>query len=143
MKNKKKGHYSISAVSNMVGIHPQTIRMYEREGFICPRRSDGNTRMFSDEDIEKLEQIIFYTNKLGINLAGIEVILKMQKRIEKLQNQVNEIFKSSQNELINEEIQYNEESIRIKDKIKKIKSSKKKLNLYQDEKIEENIEKEE
>jgi MerR family transcriptional regulator/heat shock protein HspR len=135
MKNKKKGHFSISAVSNMVGIHQQTIRMYEREGFICPKRSDGNTRMFSEEDIEKLEQIIFYTNKLGINLAGVEVILKMQKRIDKLQGQVNEIFTSSKNELIEEEIKYNEESIKIKDKIKKIKN-KKELSIKTDENIE-------
>jgi len=135
MKNKKKGHFSISAVSNMVGIHQQTIRMYEREGFICPKRSDGNTRMFSDEDIEKLEQIIFYTNKLGINLAGVEVILKMQKRIDRLQGQVNEIFTLSKNELIEEEIKYNEESVKIKDKIKKIKN-KKELSIKTDESIE-------
>ena len=74
MLKKKKGYFSISAVSQMFDVHQQTIRMYEREGLIAPRRSDGNTRLFSEEDVERLEQIIYYTNKLGVNLAGVEVI---------------------------------------------------------------------
>lgn len=96
---KKKGYFSISAVSEVIGIHQQTIRMYERQGLISPKRSEGNTRLFSEEDIEKLEQIIYLTNKVGVNLAGVEMIIKMQKRIEKLQNdmkkQVDDLFEDS------------------------------------------------
>ena len=103
MLKKKKGYFSISAVSQMFDVHQQTIRMYEREGLIAPRRSDGNTRLFSEEDVERLEQIIYYTNKLGVNLAGVEVILKMQRRIEKLQKdlyeQVEVAFQNSRREL--------------------------------------------
>ena len=97
---KKQGYFSISAVSSMLGIHQQTIRVYEREGFITPKRSDGNTRMFSEEDIETLEKIIHYTTHLGVNLAGVEIILKMQKKIDRMQEQVNTIFFESQKELV-------------------------------------------
>ncbi len=113
---KKKGYFSISAVSEMLGVHQQTIRMYEREGLIAPRRSEGNTRLFSEEDVERLENIIYYTNKLGVNLAGVEIVLKMQKRIEKLQRElhsgVENLFEESKREL---EIDKNDHITRIKD----------------------------
>ncbi len=96
---KKRGYFSISAVSDMLGIHQQTIRLYEREGLINPKRSEGNTRMFSEEDVERLEQILYYTNKLGVNLAGVEIILRMEKRIDKLQNQITNAFVNSREEL--------------------------------------------
>ena len=76
---KKQAYFSISAVAKMFSVHQQTIRLYEKEGFITPKRSDGNTRMFSEEDVEKLEEIINLTHQLGINLAGVEMILKLQK----------------------------------------------------------------
>lgn len=118
---KRKGYYSISAVSDMIGIHPQTIRMYEREGFITPKRSDGNTRMFSEEDIETLELIIHYTTKLGVNLAGVEIILKMQKKLDRLQSKVNQIFVSSKNELESEKKLLISKAEDINKEIKKIK----------------------
>lgn len=118
---KRKGYYSISAVSEMVGIHPQTIRMYEREGFFLPKRSDGNTRMFSEEDVELLESIIYYTNKLGVNLAGVEIILKMQKKIEKLQSKINEMFTSSKEELEKDKIEFSSQIKYINEEMKKIK----------------------
>jgi MerR family transcriptional regulator/heat shock protein HspR len=99
---KKKGYFSISAVSHMLDIHQQTIRMYEKSGFIQPKRSEGNTRMFSEEDILTLEQIIYYTNTLGVNLAGIEIIFKMQKKIDKMQQKMNHIFSESKLELVEE-----------------------------------------
>lgn len=89
---RKKGHFSISAVSQMFSVHQQTIRLYEKEGLITPRRSEGNTRMFSEEDIKRLEEIIYLTHKLGINLAGVEMILKLQKQIKKLQKEINMAF---------------------------------------------------
>jgi MerR family transcriptional regulator/heat shock protein HspR len=75
----------ISVVSEMLGIHPQTLRIYEREGFIKPKRSGGNTRLYSEEDVEKLEMILRLTRELGVNLAGVEVILSMREKMEQMQ----------------------------------------------------------
>jgi MerR family transcriptional regulator/heat shock protein HspR len=82
-----RGHklYMISVVSEMLGIHPQTLRIYEREGFIKPKRSGGNTRLYSEEDVEKLEMILRLTRELGVNLAGVEVILSMREKMEQMQ----------------------------------------------------------
>jgi len=97
--NRKKGYFSISAVAQMFSVHQQTIRLYEREGLICPKRSEGNTRLFSEEDVLRLEEIINLTHKLGINLAGVEMILKQQAQIDKLQKEINSIFKRLHSEL--------------------------------------------
>lgn len=98
-RKKGKGYFSISAVAKMFSVHQQTIRLYEKEGLITPRRSEGNTRLFSEEDIERLDEIIYLTHKLGINLAGVEMILKLKKQIKKLQREVNSLFKQAQYEL--------------------------------------------
>ena len=100
--NRKKGYFSISAVAQMFDVHQQTIRLYEREGLVCPKRSEGNTRLFSEEDINRLEEIIHLTHKLGINLAGVDMILKQQKKIEKLQKEINNLFKHMHDELEDE-----------------------------------------
>src|SRR3981189_1773885 len=99
---RKKGHFSISAVAQMFSIHQQTIRLYEKEGLICPKRSDGNTRLFSEEDIARLEEIIYLTHQLGINLAGVEMILKLEKQIGKLQKEINRAFRQTHQELAKE-----------------------------------------
>ena len=70
----------ISAVAEMFEIHPQTLRLYEREGLLLPSRSEGNTRLYTDEDIERLEVILKLTRELGVNLAGVEIILNMRVR---------------------------------------------------------------
>lgn len=100
--SKKKGYFSISAVAKMFSVHQQTIRLYEREGLISPKRSDGNTRMFTEEDVDRLEEVIYLTHKLGINLAGVEMILKLQKQIKKMQKEMNKIFDATQQELSKE-----------------------------------------
>lgn len=100
---RKKGYFSISAVSKMFSVHPQTVRLYEKEGLITPQRSDGNTRMFTEEDVNKLEEIIYLTHELGINLSGVEMIFKLKKQITKLQSQVNKIFDETQSELEKQE----------------------------------------
>ena len=82
--------FMISVVSEMLGIHPQTLRIYEREGFIKPKRSGGNTRLYSEEDVEKLEMILRLTRELGVNLAGVEVILSMREKMEQLQREMEE-----------------------------------------------------
>lgn len=99
MKKRKKAYFSISAVAKMFAIHQQTIRLYEKEGLINPKRSDGNTRLFSEDDVDKLEQIIYLTHELGINLAGVEMALKLQKQIKKLQKEINKAFESTQEQL--------------------------------------------
>ncbi|AXK60276.1 MerR family transcriptional regulator [Candidatus Chromulinivorax destructor] len=99
---KKQAFFSISAVAKMFSVHQQTIRLYEKEGFITPKRSDGNTRMFSEEDVDRLEEIIHLTHQMGINLAGVEMILKLQKKITRMQKDMNKIFTNAQSELIQE-----------------------------------------
>lgn len=100
---RRKGYFSISAVSKMFCVHPQTLRLYEKEGLITPKRSDGNTRMFSEEDVDRLEEIIYLTHQLGINLAGVEMILKLKKKIKKLQTDMNKAFKETEDELEKEQ----------------------------------------
>ncbi len=96
---RKEGYFSISAVAKMFSVHQQTIRLYEKEGLIAPKRSTGNTRLFSEADIDRLEEIIYLTHQLGINLAGIEMIFKLKKQIKKMQNEMNSIFETTQKEL--------------------------------------------
>ena len=96
---RKKGYFSISAVSKMFSVHQQTVRLYEKEGLIIPKRSSGNTRMFTEEDVNKLEEIIYLTHQLGINLAGVQMILKLQKQIKKMQKDMNKIFDDTNEEL--------------------------------------------
>lgn len=96
-----RGHklYMISVVSEMLGVHPQTLRLYEREGFIKPRRSGGNTRLYSEEDVEKLEMILRLTRELGVNLAGVEVILSMREKMERMQREMEETIGQLRQEL--------------------------------------------
>ncbi len=78
----------ISAVAEQYEIHPQTLRLYEREGLLAPSRSDGNTRLYTDEDLERLEVILKLTRELGVNLAGVEIILNMREKMEAMQDQM-------------------------------------------------------
>lgn len=95
----KKNYLSISAVAKMFTVHQQTIRFYEKEGLIKPKRSAGNTRMFSETDIKRLEEIIYFTHQLGINLSGVELILKLKAQIEQLQTTMNQAFIETQTQL--------------------------------------------
>jgi MerR family transcriptional regulator/heat shock protein HspR len=99
-----RGHklYMISVVSEMLGIHPQTLRIYEREGFIKPKRSGGNTRLYSEEDVEKLEMILRLTRDLGVNLAGVEIILSMREKMEGMQREMEETIQALRDELARE-----------------------------------------
>lgn len=99
-----RGHklYMISVVSEMLGIHPQTLRLYEREGFIKPKRSGGNTRLYSEEDVERLEMVLRLTRELGVNLAGVEIILSMRERMEQMQREMDETVMRLREELARE-----------------------------------------
>jgi MerR family transcriptional regulator/heat shock protein HspR len=87
-RRKSKGAYMISAVAEMYQIHPQTLRLYEREGLLRPSRSDGNTRLYTDEDLERLEFILNLARDLGVNIAGIAVVLQMRERMEEMNRQM-------------------------------------------------------
>lgn len=91
MKRRAKG-YTISAVADHYGIHQQTLRLYEREGLLKPSRSDGNVRLYTEEDIQRLELILGLTRDLGVNLAGVEVILNMREKMEQMQEEFNRFF---------------------------------------------------
>ena len=101
MRAKSKAAYMISSVAEQYGVHPQTLRLYEREGLLKPSRSDGNTRLFTDEDLERLEMILHLTRDLGVNLAGVEIILNMRARMESMQKQIEEFVQSLNLELAN------------------------------------------
>jgi MerR family transcriptional regulator/heat shock protein HspR len=126
--NRKKGYFSISAVAKMFSIHQQTVRLYEKEGLINPKRSAGNTRLFSEEDVEKLEEVIYLTHELGINLAGVEMILKLKKQIKKMQDDMNKIFETTQEQL-EKEVNVSKES--VKESVKRLASIKK-TNAHKD-----------
>ena len=91
MRKKRKGFYTIGMVARMYNIHPQTLRLYEREGLIKPARTEGNTRLYSQEDIERLRTILTLTRELGVNLAGVEIILRLREQIEELQKEVEKL----------------------------------------------------
>lgn len=94
---KRVRTYTISAVAEMYDIHPQTLRMYEREGLLKPSRSDGNTRLYEDSDLERLEVIMSLTRDLGVNLAGVEIILNMREKMEEMQREFERFFEYLRN----------------------------------------------
>jgi MerR family transcriptional regulator, heat shock protein HspR len=81
-------YYMISVVSKNYGIHPQTLRLYEREGLLKPSRTEGNTRLYSEDDLRQLEVILNLTRDLGVNLAGVEIVLNMRRKMEQVQGEV-------------------------------------------------------
>ena len=91
MKKRVKT-YTISAVAELYDIHPQTLRLYEREGLLKPSRSEGNTRLFEDGDLERLEVILSLTRDLGVNLAGVEIILNMSEKMDAMQREFERFF---------------------------------------------------
>ncbi len=90
----------ISAVAEMYGIHPQTLRLYEREGLLKPSRTEGNTRLYTEEDLERLEFILSLARDLGVNISGIAIILDMRARMEEMQKQMQEFVRYVQSEVM-------------------------------------------
>jgi MerR family transcriptional regulator/heat shock protein HspR len=101
MRAKSKAAYMISSVAEQYGVHPQTLRLYEREGLLKPSRSDGNTRLYTDDDLERLEVILHLTRDLGVNLAGVEIILNMREKMAEMQRQIQDFFGTLNQELAN------------------------------------------
>jgi len=98
-KAKSRAAYMISAVAEQYAIHPQTLRLYEREGLLKPSRSEGNTRLYTEEDLERLEVILHLTRDLGVNLAGVEIILNMRQKMGEMQAQIQEFVSTLNREL--------------------------------------------
>jgi MerR family transcriptional regulator/heat shock protein HspR len=96
---KSKAAFMISAVAEQYGVHPQTLRLYEREGLLKPSRSEGNTRLYTTEDVERLEVILHLTRDLGVNLAGVDIILNMREKMGEMQAQIQEFIATLNREL--------------------------------------------
>src|SRR5260370_36210376 len=99
MPKKTRAAYMISAVAEQYTIHPQTLRLYEREGLLAPSRSEGNTRLYTDGDLERLEIILKLTRELGVNLAGVEIIMNMREKMESMPGQIEEFLRTLNDEL--------------------------------------------
>lgn len=98
-KKRAKAGYMISAVAELYKVHPQTLRIYERVGLLKPSRSMGNTRLYTDLDLERLEVILNLTRELGVNLAGVEVVLNMREKMAELQQQMQQFVEFVKDEL--------------------------------------------
>jgi MerR family transcriptional regulator, heat shock protein HspR len=98
-RTRSKAAYMISAVAERYEVHPQTLRLYEREGLLKPSRSEGNTRLYTDGDLERLEVILQLTRELGVNLAGVEIILNMREKMSAMQQQIEEFVNSLNREM--------------------------------------------
>ena len=92
MTDRSKPLYMIGVVAEMLKVHPQTLRFYEKKGLLRPSRTVGRTRMYSDEDVEDLARLLRLTRDLGVNLAGIEIILKMRRRMVEMQQQIEDLL---------------------------------------------------
>lgn len=102
MTGRERAVYMISVVAEMLGVHPQTLRLYEREGFIMPKRTEGGVRLYSQDDVERIKAVITLTRDLGVNLAGVEVILSMREKMEHLQEQMDEMAHEMQERFVAE-----------------------------------------
>ncbi len=96
---KGRAYYMISVVAQEFGVHPQTLRLYEREGLLKPSRTEGNTRLYSDKDLERLSLILSLTRDLGVNLAGVEIILNMRRKMESMQAEMDRFIARLKDEL--------------------------------------------
>jgi len=99
MKKRGRAAHLISSVASTYNIHPQTLRLYERHGLLKPSRSEGNTRLYTAEDLERLEVILNLTRDLGVNLAGVEIILNMRAKMEAMEEEIREFMSYVQREL--------------------------------------------
>ena len=98
MKRRGRAAHLISSVASTYNIHPQTLRLYERHGLLKPSRSEGNTRLYTTEDLQRLEVILNLTRDLGVNLAGVEIILNMRAKMEAMEDDIREFMNYVQRE---------------------------------------------
>lgn len=108
MPKRGKAAYMISSVAERYEIHPQTLRLYEREGLLKPSRTEGNTRLYTDEDLERLEVILSLTRDMGVNLAGVEVVLNMRAKMDRMRRQMEEFVSLVQREMMDRQSAHQE-----------------------------------
>ena len=108
---KEEPYYMISVVAKMYNVHPQTLRLYEKHGLLKPSRTEGNTRLYSQKDLERLEIILNLARDLGVNLAGIEIILNMREKMEQMQKEINQLTAALQ-KIIIDHVQNGEQKIK-------------------------------
>ena len=101
-RGRKKAAHMISAIAETYDVHPQTLRLYEREGLLKPSRTEGNTRLYTDADIERLELILSLTRDMGVNLAGVQVVLNMRARMEQMHREMKDFVEMVQREMIHQ-----------------------------------------
>ncbi|OGF58688.1 MAG: MerR family transcriptional regulator [Candidatus Fischerbacteria bacterium RBG_13_37_8] len=99
MKEKEGKYFAIGVVSKLYNIHPQTLRLYEREGLINPKRTEGKTRLYSEKDLERVRIILNLTRNMGVNIAGVEIILNLREKIDEMQIQINDLIHFLSDEL--------------------------------------------
>lgn len=122
----KEKTYLISAVASKYNIHPQTLRLYEREGLLVPSRSQGNTRVYREEDLKKLEFILNLTREMGVNLAGIEIILNMKNKMETMQEEFSKFLEDLKKEFAGKESVFEDKKNSI------VKFSSAKVTVFKD-----------
>jgi len=98
--------YMISVAADLVGMHPQTLRIYEQKGLVRPKRTAGNTRLYSDADLDRLRTIQRLTTELGLNLAGVELVLRMEDQLQRMQSRMERIERQMRQEIENVHKQY-------------------------------------
>jgi MerR family transcriptional regulator/heat shock protein HspR len=124
----KEKTYLISAVASKYNIHPQTLRLYEREGLLIPSRTKGNTRVYKEEDLKKLEFILNLSRDMGVNLAGIEIILNMKEKMESMQEEFSKFFEELKREFEDKEALFEEKKNSI------VKFSPSKVTIFRNDK---------
>ncbi len=124
----KEKTYLISAVASKYNIHPQTLRLYEREGLLIPSRTKGNTRVYKEEDLKKLEFILNLSRDMGVNLAGIEIILNMKEKMESMQEEFSKFLEELKREFKDKEALFEEKKNSI------VKFSPSKVTIFRNDK---------
>jgi MerR family transcriptional regulator/heat shock protein HspR len=119
-RKNKEVYYSIGQVAESRDLHQQTLRQYERQGLLEPSRTEGNTRLYCDVDLERLDIILNLTRELGVNLAGVEIVLNMRDKMEEMQNQTDALVRYIQEALEREEISVQDEEVNALVRVSKV-----------------------
>jgi MerR family transcriptional regulator/heat shock protein HspR len=107
----EKGRYMISVAADLVGMHPQTLRIYEQKGLVRPKRTSGNTRLYSERDVERLRLIQRLTTELGLNLAGVEMVLRLEDQLDRMQRRMDRMEREMRERMRDVERQYKRELV--------------------------------
>ena len=123
-RKREHGFVMISIISQRYNIHPQTLRLYEREGLLRPGRTEGNTRLYGPDEIKQLEMILRLTRDLGVNLAGVEVILNLQRRLKEVEMEIDDMLHFVRQQLLDKRIGLERENALVKSAPRAIEKKK-------------------